>query len=61
MTRRRLLIAVAALAIITVSIISIRYLRRQIAIDRCLDLGGKWDAGLGECRGEDIEPVDPGR
>lgn len=33
------------------------WLRHEIAIDRCLDLGGRWDAQRDACEGEQADRV----
>lgn len=44
---RRLLILLIGLALL---LLVGGYLRRQLAIDSCLDLGGQWDYSTNECQ-----------
>lgn len=44
---KRLLILLIVLALL---LLVGWYLRRQLAIDSCLDLGGQWDYSTNECR-----------
>jgi hypothetical protein len=46
---RLVLIVLAAIA----AVVAFRWFERQLAIDRCVDAGGCWDASRGACEFED--------
>ena len=47
----------AVVAVVGVGAAAI-WLNREFAIDRCLDLGGRWDYAAAACMGERINPDD---
>ena len=52
---RKILLAVVAVVGVGAAAI---WLNREFAIDRCLDLGGRWDYAAAACMGERINPDD---
>jgi hypothetical protein len=47
--KRRWKWLVVSVAIAAVVVAAAIYLRRELAIDSCLDLGGRWDYEAGVC------------
>ncbi len=51
MNKKLILIIISVLAISLVSIFGIKWAKRFFQIDKCLDLGGKWNYELKRCEG----------
>jgi hypothetical protein len=43
---------IVAVTMVAVAVAALLYFRREIAIDSCLDLGGRWNYAAKECEGE---------
>ncbi len=46
---RKLLRIAAIIAALGLGLVCLRWLCEQVAIDRCLDRGGRWNHATGEC------------